>query len=226
MAARPLAIDDMFAERVVTDPQISADGNWIAYTVENTDTKADESYTHIWMTRFDGARTIQLTNRAHESESTPRFSPDGKFIAFLSDRDDGVEKDDAVDQVWLLDRAGGEAERLTGFKGAVSDIAWSPDGKKLALIVEDAKSGDQKKKDDSDDSKKPKPIVIDRFYFKEDVTGYLGRVRQHLYVFDLASRKAERIVPGDFNEYEPAWSPDGKSIAFVSKRARADFDPR
>ena len=63
-----------FKERDVSDPQVSPDGNWVAYTVDSTDVKADESYTHIWMTRFDGAQTIQLTNRAHESESTPRFT--------------------------------------------------------------------------------------------------------------------------------------------------------
>lgn len=224
-AARNLALDDMFNERDVSDPQISPDGNWIAYCVEQMNAKDDASYTHIWMSSFDGSRTIQLTGRAKESESTPRFSPDGRYIAFLSDRDDGEDKDDAVDQVWLLDRQGGEARRLTDFKGAVNDIAWSPDGKKLALIVEDEKPKDKKKKDDGDSGdKNPKPVVIDRFYFKEDITGYLGKQRQHLYLFDIAAKKAERVVPGEFNEYEPSWSPDGQSIAFVSKRARADFD--
>ncbi len=221
LAARPLALDDMFKERDVSDPQVSPDGNWVAYEVSQMDAKADETYSHVWMTSWDGKRTLAMTGRGQESESAPRFSPDGRWLAFLSDRGEGEdEKDDAAtDQVWLMDRAGGEATKLTSLKGAVDDLVWSPDGRKLALIVEDAKP-DAKDKD----SGNPKPIVIDRFYFKEDVTGYQGKERKHLYIFDIASRKAVRVVAGDFNEYQPAWSPDGKWIAFVSKRARADFD--
>lgn len=224
-AAHNLTVDDLFNERDVAEPQLSPDGNWIVYSVAQMDAKADETFTHLWMTSFDGKRTLQLTGRARESETAPRFSPDGRTIAFLSDRSDGKDKDDAVVQVWLMDRAGGEARRLTDFKGGVSDLAWSPDGKKLALIVEDEKKqGKDEKKDEDAGEKKPKPIVIDRYYFKEDVTGYLGKQRQHLFVVDVASGKAQRIVPGEYDEYLPAWSPDGKSIAFVSKRARKDFD--
>ena len=122
-ASRVLTLDDQFREQVVGDPQISPDGSWIAYTVTSTDLKEDESNGHIWMSSFDGARTIQLTNRKKESESAPRFSPDGHWLAFISGRGEEGDKD----EVWLMDRAGGEAKRISDFKGDVADLAWSPD---------------------------------------------------------------------------------------------------
>jgi len=84
-ASRVLTLDDQFREQVVGDPQISADGSWIAYTVTSTDLKEGESNGHIWMSSFDGARTVQLTNRKKESESAPRFSPDGHWLASSGD---------------------------------------------------------------------------------------------------------------------------------------------
>jgi dipeptidyl aminopeptidase/acylaminoacyl peptidase len=115
----------------------------------------------------------------------------------------------------LLDRQGGEAKPLTGFNGDVVDFSWSPDGKKLALIVADE---DPRKMQGADKDKTPPPIVIDRYYFKEDETGYLGSRRQHLYVFDVVTRKFESITPGRFSESRPSWSPDGTRIAFYSNR--------
>ena len=165
----------------VSDPQISPDGAWVAYTVSTPDTVKDEDNTDIWMASWDGKQQVQLT-RSPAGEHAPRWSPDGRTLAFLSSRDDERE----VDQVWLLDRAGGEPERVTDLPGGVSDLAWSPDGRRLALIVSDPDPNAKAPGDTS--SRAPAPIVIDRFQFKADETGWLGAQRDHLYLYDVATR--------------------------------------
>jgi dipeptidyl aminopeptidase/acylaminoacyl peptidase len=212
---RPATLDDMAAIREVSEPRISPDGEWVAYTVTVLDTVEDKEVSHLWMTRWDGRESRQLTF-GKESEEGPRWSPDGKWLAFLSSR--GSE--DEIAQVWLMNRSGGEAERVTNFKGGVKDFAWSPDSKRLALIVEDE---DTNRPKGGKDKKTPKPMVIDRFQFKQDEEGYLLSLRDHLYLFDLAGRKGEILTAGDYYETMPTWSPDGLQIAFVSKRM-PDFD--
>jgi dipeptidyl aminopeptidase/acylaminoacyl peptidase len=209
----PVTVADLEALREVSDPQLSPDGQWVAYAVSAVDTVRDEDDTDIWMTSWDGARSVRLTH-SQADEHAPRWSADGRYLAFLSDRDDPHESD----QLWLLDRTGGEAERVTDLPGGVSDYAWAPDGAHLALIVKDPDPDSTVKGDTL--KKTPKPIVIDRFKFKEDETGYLTHRREHLYLFDLATRKAEVLMPGDFDETTPSWSPDSRAIAFVSKRGR------
>ena len=162
----PVTVADLEALREVTDPQLSPDGKWVAYAVSAVDTVRDEDDTDIWMTSWDGARSVRLTH-SQADEHAPRWSADGHYLAFLSDRDDPHESD----QLWLLDRTGGEAERVTDLPGGVSDYAWSPDGARLALIVKDPDPDSTVKGDTL--KKTPKPIVIDRFKFKEDETGYL-----------------------------------------------------
>src|SRR5262245_35871008 len=131
-ARHPLKIDDIFKVRNVGDPQVSPDGQWVAFVVSTVDVKEDKSNSHIWMVSFDGKTERQLT-WSPESEASPRWSPDGKYLSFTSSRP-GKTK---CNQVWLMDRLGGEAQQITELKGRLQGHEWSPDSKRLALVVGD-----------------------------------------------------------------------------------------
>ena len=217
LAQRTLTVDDFASIREVGAPQLSPDGGWVLYSVKQQNLDDDKSHTHLWLTSFDGGQSMQLTF-SDSSEKAPRWSPDGKSIAFLSSRNG----DDDIDQLWVM-RVGGEAEKVTSFDGNVVDYNWAPDSAHVALIVEDPDPlATPKKEGESKKEKTKPPIVINRYRFKEDIAGYLTTGRQHLYILDLASRKSEQLLRGNFSEYLPAFSPDGKSIVFVSNR---DEDP-
>lgn len=216
---RRLDFSDLASLRDVSDPELSPDGEWISYVVRTSNLEKDRRFGDIWMASWDGTRTLQLTHTADSGESRPRFSPDGRYLSFLAARDSGDDEDKEKSQVWALDRSGGEARKLTDFPGGVSDYAWSPDGGKLAVIASDPDPEElEKEKEKTGKTKTPKPIVIDRYQFKQDGDGYLQRLRDHLYVFDVATGKSDILTPGDFDEALPSWSPDGSLIAFSTKR--------
>jgi dipeptidyl aminopeptidase/acylaminoacyl peptidase len=200
----PVVPSDLLRFVLVTDPQIAPDGSAVYYRRSWFDGEADEIRGAIGRVTRDGAERAFTSG---PNDRLPRVAPDGSAVAFVADRDGAT-------RLFVLRLDGGEAQPLGESYPAITALAWSPDGKRLAFVAtaphepavarafHDAKSGARH---------------IRMLPFKSDADGLLDGTRKHLFAIDAAGGAARRLTRGDFDVAAPSWSPDGKRIAISAQ---------
>jgi dipeptidyl aminopeptidase/acylaminoacyl peptidase len=204
--------EDVYELTGAADPRISPDGRAVAYAVWSIDGEANDYRSAIWLAPTDGSGAPRQFTAGARRDATPRWSPDGSRIAFTSKRDSEYL------QLYVIPVAGGEPRKLTDLKDDVIEPAWSPDGSRLAFVcrVPDAAY-------EQDDKKRP-PRRFRRLKYKLDNEGWTADRPQRLFIVPAdGSGQPAPLLDGDFEESSPAWSPDGKKIAFGSAR-HPDWD--
>ena len=231
-APRP---EDLYDLRVPTDLDLSPDGRFVAFSLRAVGPGKDGYRTALWIVPADGSAPARQLTVGSTSDTTPRWSPDGRTLAFLSDRGailqaggGGAKPGEAKapeaggTQVWLLPFAdGGEARQLTDLPKDVEGLAWSPDGRRLA-VVSGATSTRPERKPERKPEEPPVPDtrIIDRLNYQYNGVGFIDDRFQRLWLVDVATGAAEPLTRGNTHDRDPQWSPDGRHIAFVSDRHR------
>lgn len=210
MARRPMRPDDLKLTRGVSDPQISSDGERVAWTEMSFDLDKDSPVSKVMVAATDGSdEPRQFTNGPHDL--SPRWSPDGGYLAYLS-------ADDGPPALFLAPLGGGSATKVEA-PGPVSWYEWSPDGEKIVLVVSVGLPDPT--------SKDPKvanaPRVMRGAFNRFDGRGWIDG-RTHLFVYDVATRSVRKVTSGDYDHKQPSWSPDGKMIVYVTDRSRRRND--
>lgn len=214
---RALTFDDLSKLNFLGDAQIHPDGKRVACVKRVVDSEKDEYVSRIWLWE-DG---VDRQYTAGPNDSTPRWSPDGKSLAFVAKREEKGKP-----RIYLLNSDGGEAVAITDKDWDVSGIEWSPDSKRIAFVrsISTDEFGVPKDPDpetEGSEEKKPKKAstkLSQRLAFKGDGAGFIWDKRRHIFVIDVGSHETIQITQGDFHHGSPAWSPDGAHIAFTANR--------
>jgi dipeptidyl aminopeptidase/acylaminoacyl peptidase len=241
--ARPLAPDDLYRLSVPTDPRLSPDGGSALVTLQVSALRGD-GYRHaIWLVPVDGAGDPRQLTIGAKHDRHARFSPDGRTIAFISDRrlqvedepdapKDAKEREDG-NQVHVLSLDGGEARRLTDLPRGVDGFAWSPDGRRLLVTTssrgatrkEDRRARGLDAKREPSDPPESDYRYIDRLNYMANGADFVYDSIAHIWIVDVETGEARRLTDGTTADEDPVWSPDGKRIAFSTQVGR-DHDIR
>ena len=211
---RRISAEDLYALRTVAGCDMSPDGRHIAYTVRRVCENRQKTYSDIWIASTDGERSRSFT-AGDWTDSGAKFSPDGSQLAFLSDREDGRNR-----QLYLIPFDGGEARRLTSQKGKLGSFDWSPDGERIVfeLRLEDSEESEDSAVDDENPNV-PAERWIERVYYRLDGVGFWPKSRQHLWTVQVSTGSLCQLTSGDdYDEHSPCWTPDGERVVFVSNR--------
>jgi dipeptidyl aminopeptidase/acylaminoacyl peptidase len=223
VAKRPITIDDLLALKWASDPQLSPDGTRVAFVQTVVDRAADAYRSHLGMVPAAGGEVRQFTT-GDQRDSVPRWSPDGRWLAFLSDRGAGPLQPGAhrPKQLYLIPAHGGEAQLLVPRAYSPSDVTWAPDGQRLAFV------GKPPRDEPRSDVK-----VITRIRYKYDGDGFWDGRYKHIFTVAAPGGSVTTATPttavhqvttGDFDHIDPAWSPDGRWLVFIANRsAEADY---
>jgi dipeptidyl aminopeptidase/acylaminoacyl peptidase len=215
---RAMRPDDLHEIAWIREAEISPDGERIAFVVQRLDRESDETLASIWVVPVRGRAAARQVTSGEAKDGAPRWSPDGRWLAFTSKRDG-----DEAAQVYLMPAEGGEPRRLTSLSFGAGAPSWSPDSTRLLFS---AKTGTPWPKD----SKRAKPYRrIETLKYRMNGEGFTHDRVRHLFVLDVTpdgtAGRPRQVTRGRADDTQPAWSPDGRRIAFVSARhADADFD--